>query len=341
MALDPQAVLPTQVLERALRVAFFGTPALAVPTLDVLALGLEGVELVAVVAQPDKPSGRGRSLRPPPVALRAQELGLPLYQPRKLRSGEFPGTMEGWDLDVAVVIAYGRILPTRLLEAPRFGCINVHASLLPAYRGAGPIQWAILKGEDETGVTTMWMEEGLDTGPILQTRHTPIGTGETAGELGKRLAGLGAELLADTLRSLAAGTLVARPQPEEGISHAPLLSKDDGRLDWSRGAAALAAQVRGLHPWPGTFCGYGDSQLKVLSAQAEAMSEDEARAASASPGQVLSADDRGIRVRCGEGALVLTRVQPPGRKALDAADFLRGYSLGPGDDLCLPARLEQ
>jgi methionyl-tRNA formyltransferase len=236
-------------------------------------------------------------------------------------------------LDVIVVVAYGRILTTRLLEAPRYGCINLHASLLPAYRGAGPIQWALIRGEAETGVSTMWMEEGLDTGPILEQASTPISAGETAAQLGDRLAALGAELLVSSLRTLQAGTLRARAQPEEGASLAPLLSPSDGHIDWTCSAKTIDGQVRGVTPWPGARCGYRGVELKVLGAQeAPAPVPD----SSLRPGLVLSVSDSGAVVCCGEGQLLLTRVQPTGRKAQDIGDFLRGYGLEVGEDLSLP-----
>jgi methionyl-tRNA formyltransferase len=292
---------------------------MAVPTLDALLARPELCEVVAVIAQPDKPAGRKRKLRPPPVAVRAREAGLKLLQPRRVRRGEFPEAIEALDLDLSVVIAYGRILTTRLLEAPRYGCINVHASLLPAYRGAGPIQWAIIRGEVETGVTTMWMEEGLDTGPMLLRRAIPIDGADTAGTLGGKLSQLGAALLLETVEVLVAGRLTAVPQPLDGVTQAPLLSKEDGRLDWSRRAVELACLVRGVAPWPGAWCGFRGDTLKVHAAVACDAWED------VPPGTALRVDDQGVLVRCGDGGLLLTRLQPPGRKAQDAADFVRGY----------------
>jgi len=330
MALDPTTTLPRQPLDRPLRVAFFGTPGLAVPTLDGLLARPDLCEVVAVVAQPDKPAGRSRKLRPPPVALRATEAGLRLLQPRKVRSGAFPEAIEALDLDLAVVIAYGRILTTRLLEAPRFGCINVHASLLPAYRGAGPIQWAIIGGESETGITTMWMEEGLDTGPMLLRRAIPIDAEDTAGTLGTRLAQLGADLLVETVEELRGGGLAATPQPDVGVSHAPLLSKDNGRLEWARPATELACLVRGVAPWPGAWCGFRGDTLKVHAAVAGEASD------AAAVGTVTCSDEAGVLVRCGVGALLLTRLQAPGRKAQDAGDFFRGYHPEVGESLAFP-----
>lgn len=325
MAHDPGTVLPSEPLGRPLRVAFFGTPALALPTLNALLDRPDLCEVVLVVAQPDKPAGRGRKLRPPPVAKRATEVGLPLLQPRRVRTGAFPEALEALDLDVAVVIAYGRILTTRHLETPRFGCINVHASLLPAWRGAGPIQWALANGDAETGVTTMWMEEGLDTGPMLRVEREPIRDDDTASTLGARLSELGATTLIATLEDLVAGRLTATPQPEQGVSLAPLLSKTDGRVDWSRDARAVSAHARGMTPWPGAVCGYRGGELKIHRV---ALADGEG-----APGTVLKADGDGIVVACGDGAVVLTRVQPPGKRALDVADFLNGYPLDVGESL--------
>ena len=329
MALDPIKALPRRPFTDRLRVAFFGTPALAVPTLDALVEADDLCEVVAVVAQPDRPAGRGKKLRPPPVAVRAKELGIDLRQPRAVRKGPFPRRFKELAPDVAVVIAYGRILTSEVLETPRFGCVNVHASLLPKYRGAGPIQWAIIEGETETGVTTMWMEEGLDTGPMLQVARTPIDPTDTAATLGARLSSMGAELAVRTLRSLRAGTLSATPQPE-GASHAPLLTKDDGRIRWTDPAPVIDARRRGTTPWPGAHCRWNDRVLKVHDAQALG---PEACAVAAAPGTVLSTSEDGIVVACGSGALRLTRVQPPGKRAMAAGDFLRGYPLEVGASL--------
>ncbi len=328
MAIDPQTALPSEPLTRPLRVAFFGTPALALPTLDALLDRPDLCEVVLVVAQPDKPTGRGRKLRPPPVAARATELGLPLLQPRKVRTGAFPEALETLDLDVAVVIAYGRILTTRHLETPRFGCINVHASLLPAWRGAGPIQWSLAAGDSETGVTTMWMEEGLDTGPMLRVAREAIRDDDTAATLGQRLAALGARTLIETLEELVAGRLAATPQPVEGVSLAPLLTKEDGNIDFTRPARAVSAHARGMSPWPGAVCGYRGALLKVRGI---ALADG-----SGPPGVVLRADSDGIVVACGDGAVALTRVQPPGKRALDVGDFLNGYPVEIGESLGLP-----
>lgn len=332
MALDPTSTLPSSPVDRPLRVAFFGSPALAIPTLDALLARPDLCEVVAVVAQPDKPVGRGRKMRPPPVASRAAESGLASFQPRRIRRGPFPEALEELDLDLAVVIAYGRLLTTRILETPRFGCVNVHASLLPAYRGAGPIQWAIIRGENETGVTTMWMEEGLDTGPALQVRREPIRPDDTAGTLGDRLARMGAALLVETVEALASGGLTATPQAEEGVSVAPLLSKEDGRLDWSCPAVELDRLVRGTSPWPGAWCGFRGKTLKVHAASPV----DEAPEVQV--GSIAAVSDAGMLVRCGLGSLLLTRVQPPGKRAMGADEFLRGYRPEPGEPLVDPEK---
>jgi len=332
MALDPEKTLPRDPVERPLRAAFFGTPALALPTLERMLARPDLCQVVAVVAQPDKPVGRGKKLRPPPVAKRASELGLPLFQPRKVRSGEFPQAIESLDLDVAVVIAYGRILTTQLLEAPRYGCINVHASLLPAWRGAGPIQWAILSGDERSGVTTMWMEEGLDTGPMLEVRDIPIASDETSSSLGAKLSELGADTLVETLEALRAGRLSSTPQSEDGASYARILSKEDGRLDWTRSAIELDRQVRGLNPWPGTFCGFRGDTLKVHAVSL--------LSGSGEPGKVLGVAEEGIDVGCGGGVLRLTRLQLPGRKSQSAGDFARGYRPEVGESLVLKTQDE-
>ncbi len=335
MALDPNKVLPRSPSTEPLRVVFFGTPALAVPTLDAL-VGAEDVcRVVAVVAQPDRPAGRGKKLRAPPVAARATELGLDLRQPKGVRRGPFPRRFAELKPDVAVVIAYGRILTSEILETPRFGCVNVHASLLPKYRGAGPIQWSIIEGEDETGVTTMWMEEGLDTGPMLEVARTPIAPDDTAATLGARLSSMGADLAVSTLRSLQAGTLAATPQPE-GATHAPLLSKEDGRIRWSDPAAVIDRRRRGTTPWPGAFCTLRGRTLKVHGAD---VLPAEACGIEAAPGTVIALDPEGIVVACGAGALRLTVVQPPGKRAMPAADFLRGHDLDLGESLAATLEL--
>lgn len=305
-----------------MRVAFLGTPEFAVPTLD--ALVAAGHDVVLVVAQPDRPAGRGNKLTRPPVAERALALGLPLAQPKALKSGPFPDRFCALGLDVAVVIAYGRLLPLRLLQAPRFGCVNVHASLLPRWRGAGPIQAAVLAGDPVTGVCTQRMEEGLDTGPVYRAIETPIRPGETAGELHDRLSALSATVAVETLAGL--GTLVPVPQDEACATWAPKIDKEDGRVDWTRPAEELDRRVRAMTPWPGGWVPWADGPLKLRRVRPVA--------AEGPPGVVLSTSP--LVVACGAGALELVEVQAPGRKPVGGADLANGLRLRPGEPLGAP-----
>ncbi len=304
-----------------MRVVFMGTPAFAVPTLD--ALVEAGHELVGVVAQPDKPAGRGNQMVSPPVVQRARALGLEVRQPRAVKTGAFPEWLEGCGADVAVVIAYGRILTPRLLAAPRRGCVNVHASLLPRYRGAAPIQWAVVRGERETGITTMRMDEGLDTGDMLLKRAIPIGPDETADALASRLSALGAQLLLETLARL--DEIVPEKQDDALATFAPLLTKEHGQLDWSRPARALHDQARGLQPWPGVFTTLRGETLKV--ARTTLVAEDGVAGA---PGEILGP---GLRVACGAGVLEIASGQMPGKKVQEGRDLMNGLRLKPGEVL--------
>ncbi len=300
-----------------MRVVFFGTPAFAVPPLQ--ALVDAGHDVLAVVAQPDRPAGRGQQLVSPPTVELARRLGVPVFQPTKLKSGDFPPAFAALAPEVAVVVAYGRILPLALLQTPKRGCINVHASLLPRWRGAAPIQWSVLAGDAVTGVTTMQMAEGLDTGDILLQATTPIGPEETAGQLFERLAPFGAQLLVRTLAEL--DGLLPQIQDEAGVTHAAMLEKEMGRLDVTKPAVELHRRVRGLSPWPGTTLAWGADAVKVL--------EVRVAEGSAAPGTVLP----GARLACGEGALELVQVQAPGKRAVSGADFLNGARIKVGDRL--------
>jgi methionyl-tRNA formyltransferase len=302
-----------------MRVIFMGTPDFAVPTLD--ALVNAGHEVVLVVAQPDRPAGRGNKLRPPPVAVRARELGLPLAQPKALRSGPFPERYLGLEADVGVVIAYGRILPERLLDAPRHGCVNLHASLLPRWRGAAPIQHAILAGDATTGVCAQRMEPSLDTGPVYVRREIPIAPRETAGTLHDKLAALSAEVAVETLAGQPASTPV--PQDEAGVTWAAKIEKEHGRLDLSAAAADCDRRVRAMTPWPGGWLPWDGGPLKLLEVR-----PTDGRGA---PGTVLSAAP--LVVACGSGALELVTVQAPGRKPVSGSDFANGLRLSAGDPL--------
>lgn len=300
-----------------MRVVFFGTPAFAVPTLR--ALIEAGHDVVGVVAQPDRPAGRGQQLMAPPTVDAARAAGIPVFQPTKLKSGDFPAQFAALSPEVAVVVAYGRILPPVILTTPRRGCINVHASLLPRWRGAAPIQWAVIEGDAETGVCTMQMAEGLDTGDLLLVERTPIGPEETSADLFERLAPLGAALLVRTLAQL--DDLVPCPQPEAGVTYASMLSRELGAVDWSAPAAALHNRVRGLSPWPGTTFLHAGQPVKLLTSRVHEGSGE--------PGTVLA----DAHIACGSGALELVRVQAAGKRAVTGAEFLHGARLRPGDRL--------
>ncbi len=311
-----------------IRTVFMGTPEFALATLD--GLHAAGVNLVGVYTQPDRPKGRGNQLTPPPVKAWALRHAVPVFQPLKLRAPEVVAELQALAPDLIVVVAYGQILPQRVLDIPKYGCINVHASLLPRYRGAAPINKAIIDGETESGVTTMVMEAGLDTGPMLLKRSTAIGAEETAGELHDRLARLGREAMNETLQRLCAGTLVAEKQDDSLTTYASMLKKEDGRIEWSRSAAAIHNQVRGLDPWPGAYTGLGGEVLKLARTRPEAGTGD------LPAGSVLSAGADGVRIACGDGVLLVRELQLPGKKRLGAADFLRGRPLPPGTKLESP-----
>ena len=306
----------------AIRTVFMGTPEFALPTLEGLLAA--GLDLVGVYTQPDRPSGRGKQLTPPPVKQLAMAHGIPVFQPLKLRLPEVVAELQTLAPDLIVVVAFGQILPKSVLDIPRYGCINVHASLLPRYRGAAPINQALIDGETETGVTTMFMDVGLDTGDMLVKRAAPIGPLETAGELHDRLAILGREAMAETLARLCAGTLTREKQDDALSCYAPMLKKEHGRIDWSRPARTLHNQVRGLDPWPGAYTLLAGEPLKL----ARTLPLDEAHAAA--PGTVLGTDAAGIRIACGAGVLRVGALQLPGRKRLPAAEFLRGCPLPAG-----------
>ncbi len=295
-----------------MRIAFMGSPEFSVPALR--ALHAAGHEVAAVYTQPPRPAGRGQRETPCPVHQAALELGLEVRTPARVRRDEAQhAAFAALKLDVAVVAAYGLILPPAMLSAPRLGCLNIHASLLPRWRGAGPIQAAILAGDTESGITIMQMEEGLDTGPMLLGAATPIGPRTTTPELHDALSALGASLILQALAAPPSPT----PQPEAGVTYAPKLSKADGKLDWSQPADALDRQVRALNPWPGTYFTAGTETLRLLAA--------EPAAGSGPPGTVIGP----ALVATGAGALRLLRLQRPGRGPMPAADLLRGYTLPP------------
>jgi methionyl-tRNA formyltransferase len=301
-----------------LKIAFFGSPAFALPVLDAL---LEHHEIVLVAAQPSKPAGRGLKLTPPPIAARAVALGLPLVQPAKLRNNaEFEGLLRDSGAAVAITCAYGKILPASLLEVPRYGFLNVHTSLLPKYRGAAPIQWALIQGETETGVTIMQTDVGLDTGPILLQDRLEIAPSETALELAPRLSKMGARLLVDALEQIDA--LPRIPQDDAAHTLAPLLEKDDGRVQWNRPTLEVYNRYRGVAGWPGSFCLHNNRILKVHAMQPAAMR--------GAPGAVLEVNETAVVVATLDGALELIEVQPEGKPRMTASQWARGYGVKVG-----------
>jgi len=313
------------------RVAFAGTPGFALPPLR--ALGARHT-IVGVLTQPDRPAGRGRALTASPVKLEAEARGWPLAQPVALKSEEDRAVLRAWQPDVLVVVAYGLILPQAALDIPRHGCINVHASLLPRWRGAAPIQRAILAGDADSGVSIMRMEAGLDTGPVYAMRRVPIGARMTGGELHDALAAEGADALLAVLEAIEAGTARAVPQPAAGVTYAAKIDKAEARIDWGRGASEIDRQVRAFNPWPIAETRCAGEPLRILRAQPEAgmgaARDDAGRAAAggdAPPGTVLGTGAQGIRVACGSGVLVIESVQRPGRRPVPAADFAHAVSL--------------
>lgn len=298
-----------------LKVVFAGTPEFAAVSLEAL-LSRSDHEVLAVLTQPDRPAGRGKKLTASPVKVLAQAHGIPVWQPENLKGDETASQLEALAPDVMVVVAYGLIIPQRILDVPRYGCINVHGSLLPRWRGAAPIQRAIAAGDTESGVGIMQMEAGLDTGPVLLERRCPITPEDTGGSLHDRLAELGADALVDALQDLPGLRTRARPQPAEGVTYAHKLTKDDAQLDFSLPATVLANRVRAFNPWPVAWTAWQGAPLRVWAATAVAGEGD--------PGQVLAVRDDAIDVACGEGALRLAEIQLPGKKALPVADLLRG-----------------
>ena len=305
-----------------MRTAFLGTPAFAVPSLEAL-LGA-GHEVLAVVAQPDRPAGRGQALREPATKAWALGRGVKVLQPEKDRDGRLAAELGALQPDVLVVAAYGRILGPDLLRLAPLGAINVHGSLLPRWRGAAPIQWAVASGDRETGITIMQMDEGLDTGDLLLQRTLAIGPGDTAETLSPRLASLGGEALAAALDGLERGSLVPVPQDPAQVTLARILTREDGRVDWSRPAAELEARLRGFAPWPGAFSTLDGKLVKILTASAEVLFRVQG-ASAAAPGSAFRVAGRGVAVVCGgDSPLLVTRLQPEGRPAQDALAFLNG-----------------
>jgi len=302
------------------RTIFMGTPDFACPTLQKLID--RGEQIVAVVTQPDRPKGRGQKLMPPPVKELAEKNGIPVYQPLKVRNPEFVDVIRELKPDVIVVVAFGQILPKALLEIPQRGCINVHASLLPRYRGAAPLNWCIINGETETGITTMLMDVGLDTGDMLLTQKTALDENEDIGSLHDRMATMGAGLLAETLDRLAAGDLKPQPQNNADSCYAAMLKKEDGIINWNAGARSIHNQVRGLAVWPGACTTIGDQVLKIFRSRVGNGSGE--------PGVVLQASKGLLEVACRSGSLFLEELQLSGKKRLECSSFLSGCPISVG-----------
>lgn len=305
-----------------MKIVFMGTPDFAVPTLN--AIVDAGHEVLCVVAQPDKPKGRGKKLVSPPTILRARELGLPTKQPRAVRRGPFVEWMKNCDADVAIVIAYGRILVSDLLNAPKLGCINVHASLLPKYRGAAPIHWAIINGESKTGVCTMQMDEGMDTGDVLLRRETNISNIETTAELWDHLSNMGAELLVETLAQL--HEIVPTPQDHTQATHAPLIQKSLGQIRWNQSAQDVHNLVRGCVSWPVAHCLFRNNVLKIWKSSISELNSTEL------PGTVIQLKPFPV-IATGDGTLQLLEIQLPGKKRCDASALVNGFQLKLGEIL--------
>lgn len=308
-----------------MRIVFMGTAELSCNSLGKLATTPE-FSLVAVVTQPDKPKGRDLKLTPSPVKVLAEKLNLPVLQPLKARDPQFIEQLRQFKPDLMVVVAYGQILPQALLDVPPHGCLNVHTSLLPKYRGAAPIQWAIADGEAETGVTIMKMDAGLDTGPMLSTRRTPILPTDDSQTLHDRLAQLGAELLVETIPAYVAGKIAPQPQPAKGATYAAKIKKEDGRIDWNLPASKIWNRLRAFTPWPGGFA-FLQTEMKL---QLLKIWKVEVAEKSGAPGTVLAADKTGIVVGCGQGALRILELQREGGKRLTAEQFLAGCAVKAG-----------
>lgn len=306
------------------RVVFLGTPDFSVPCLQAL-VDNPDLEVVGVVTQPDRPAGRGRTVRPSPVKQRAQVLGLPVFQPSTLRDPEAVAHLRAWAPDVLVVAAFGQILRPPVLELSPFGCINVHASLLPRWRGAAPIQYAIRAGDTETGITIMQMDEGLDTGPMLAWRSLPIAPDETGASLHDKLAALGAEMLPSTLLGYIQGDIQPQPQPDEGITLAPSLKKSDGQIDWSQSPVEIDRQVRAYDPWPGAFTHLRGELFKVISGTPCPEIDH-----GATPGMLLLEDGK-LAVQTGSGLYLLGEIQPAGKKRMTGQAYLAGHPDIPGE----------
>lgn len=314
-----------------MKVVFMGTPDFAVATAEAIANA--GHEIILAVTQPDKPKGRGKELAPPPVKQWARERGIPVFQPEKIKREDAVETLRNYPADIFVVSAFGQILPKEILSMPPLGCVNVHASLLPKYRGAAPIQWAVINGDKTSGVTTMLMGEGLDDGDMLLKKEITLAEDETGGSLFERLAVVGGELIVETMAQLEKGTLIATPQKESEATHVGMIRKSLGQLDFSKSAEVLERWIRGLNPWPSAYTRLGGKGLKVWKARTEKTLPQTPSQEAKATGSIAYVCDDGIWVVTGEDYLVLEEVQPEGKKRMKSADFLRGRKIEIGDML--------
>lgn len=307
-----------------MRTVFMGTPDFAVGTLKALLASKH--EMLAVVTQPDKPKGRGKAMQFTPVKTVAAEAGVPVYQPLRVREETFIAQLKELNPDVIVVVAFGQIIPKSILEMPKYGCVNVHGSLLPKYRGAAPIQWAVIDGETASGVTTMKMDAGLDTGDMLLKREIVLDKEETGGSLFDKLSAVGAELLIETLDALEAGTVTPEKQPEESPTpYAAMLTKQMGQIDWEKPAAVIERLIRGLNPWPSAYTHLGEKTLKIWRAHVETGTNMDAQ-----PGKIMIVGKQQMAVQTGEGLLFIDELQLEGKKRMETDAFLRGFAVEQG-----------
>jgi len=307
--------------QQKLRIVFMGTAAFALPAMKAVAAA---EELIAIVTQPDRPRGRGRELAPPLVKTLALDLGLSVLQPERVKDPLFIAQLRELEPELIVVAAFGQILPAAVLDLPPLGCVNVHPSLLPKYRGAAPINWAIIKGETRTGVSIYRMDQGMDTGPLLLTREVEIGADETAEELGKRLAEIGGELVKEAIKGLKQGTLKPMPQDEKGASYAPLFKKTDGLIPWHEAAAQIRNRIRGMVPWPVAYTAWQGKMLKIYKGRIGGNT--------GFPGEIIAVDS-GIEVASGTGSIFIEELQIEGGKRIGWQEFVRGHRLTPGERL--------
>ncbi len=312
-------------LDRPFKIVFMGTPEFAVPALDALLKGPD--QVVSVVSQPDRPRGRGRKLLPTPVKLVAEAAGIPVFQPESVKKPEFLDIVRGLEPDLLVVAAFGQILPRALLDIASIMPVNIHGSLLPRYRGAAPIQWALMEGEVETGITIMRMDEGMDTGPMLLKGSIEIGPEETFGHLYRRMADLGGRLIVEAIERLHAGMLKEIPQPEKGASYAPPIKKGMARIDWALPARKLHCLIRAFDPVPGAFTFWGDMRLRIY----RPVVMETVDTGNIPPGTVVEASEASVVVATGQGALGIRELQAPGKRRLPCAEFLRGRPVRIGD----------